>query len=149
MAAAYCHDLRRKFLEAYQRGEGSLETRAGRFGVSLGWAEKIGRALRQTGRMERPAGGKRGPASKVTPEIQESLRGWVKEQPDLTLEELQKRLQERLRLKISVSRLWLVLRDLDLRLKKSHSTPPSKTPQRANSGVAFGGQRRAKSIRHG
>jgi transposase len=149
MASAYSNDLRRKFLEAYQRGEGSLETLAGRFGVSLGWAEKIWRRLRESGKMERPAGGKRGPASKVTPEIQKHLQDWVKQQPDLTLEELRGQLKQQLRLRISVSRLWMVLRDLDLRLKKSHSMPPSKTLQRANSGVAYGGQRRARSIRTG
>ena len=49
MASAYSDDLRRKFFGAYQRGDGSLAVLAGRFGVSLGWAEKLMRTLRQTG----------------------------------------------------------------------------------------------------
>ena len=59
MASAYSDDLRRKFVEAYQRGDGSLVVLAGRFGVSLGWAEKVMRTLRNTGRTgvnaDRPA----------------------------------------------------------------------------------------------
>jgi len=105
-------------LEAYQRGDGRLNALAGRFGVSRGWAEKIWRALRQTGRMERPAGAPRGPASKVTPAVQEQLRGWVKQQPDLTLLELQRRLDQDLHLKVSMGRLWTVLGKMGLRLKK-------------------------------
>jgi transposase len=147
MASPYSDDLRRKFLEAYQRGDGSLPALAGRFGVSLGWAEKIWRTMRRTGRMERPPGSKRGPASKVTADVQERLRGWVKEQPDLTLEELRKRLARQVRLPISVSRLWTVLAEMGLRLKKSRSTPPSKTLLRANSSAAYGAQKRATSIR--
>jgi transposase len=49
--------------------------------------------------------------------VQERLRGWVKEQPDLTLEELQKELAQQLRLPISISRLWTVLAE------KSRRTP--------------------------
>ncbi len=55
MASAYSDDLRRKFFEAYQRGDGSLAVVAGRFGVSVSWAEKLMRTLRQTGRVERPS----------------------------------------------------------------------------------------------
>ena len=51
MASAYSDDLRRKFFEAYQRGDGSLAVVAGRFGVSVSWAEKLMRTLRQTGRV--------------------------------------------------------------------------------------------------
>ena len=149
MASPYSDDLRRKFLEAYQRGDGSLSSLAGRFGVSLGWAEKIWRTMRQTGLMERPQGSKRGPVSKVTPEVQARLRGWVQEQPDLTLEELRKRLAQQVRLPISVSRLWTVLAEMGLRLKKSRSTPPNKTALRASSSAAYGAQRRARSIRRG
>jgi transposase len=50
MASAYSDDLRRKFFEAYQRDDGSLAVLAERFSVSLRWAEKLMRILRQTGR---------------------------------------------------------------------------------------------------
>jgi len=41
MARAYSDDLRRKFAEAYERGDGSLSMLAARFGVSVEWAEKL------------------------------------------------------------------------------------------------------------
>jgi hypothetical protein len=41
MAKAYSDDLRRKLLEAHDRGEGSLRVLAKRFGVSVPWAWKI------------------------------------------------------------------------------------------------------------
>lgn len=147
MASPYSDDLRRKFSEAYQRGDGSLPVLAGRFGVSLGWAEKVMRTLRQTGHIERPAGGKRGPTSKLTPELRERVRGWIQAQPDLTLAELQQRLWKQQGVEISLSRLWTVLGEMGLRLKKSHSTPPSRIPPQPASSAASGGRKRARSTR--
>ena len=149
MATAYSDDLRRKFLEAYQRGEGSLEVLAGRFGVSLGWARKIWGSLKQTGRMERAPGGKRGPARKLTPEREQELREWIRQQPDLTLAELQTRLAQQRRLTISISRLWTVIQEMGLRLKKSRSTPPSRTPKKAASGGTSGRSGPVRSMRRG
>lgn len=149
MASAYSDDLRRKFFEAYQRGDGSLAVLAGRFGVSLGWAEKLMRALRRTGGVERPTGGKRGPASKLTPELRERMAAWIQTQPDLTLAELQLRLWEDHDLEVSLSRLWTVLGEMGLHLKKSHSTPPSRTRKPPVSSAVSGAKRRARSIRRG
>ncbi len=83
MASPYSDDLRRKLLKAHQRGAGSLSQLAQRFDVSLAWAKKISATLRSTGKMERPPGGRRGPASKMTAEVQEDLRNWIGKQPDL------------------------------------------------------------------
>jgi transposase len=131
MASPYSDDLRRKLLKAHRGGAGSLSQLAQRFDVSLAWAKKISATLRSTGKMERPAGGRRGPASKVTAEVQEDLRNWIGKQPDLTLAELQARLWKQRNLEVSVGRLWMALRDMGLRLKKSRSTPPSRTPKPA------------------
>jgi hypothetical protein len=49
------------------------------------------RTLRRTGSVERPAGSKRGPASKLTPQLRERMGAWIEAQPDLTLAELQLR----------------------------------------------------------
>lgn len=130
MAIAYSDDLRRKLLEAHQRQEGSLVQLAKRFSVSVGWAFKISASWKRTGEMERPAGRRRGPVSKITAEIEADLKTWIAEQPDLTLAEMQVRLYARRKLEISISRLWTVLKNLGLRLKKSRSTPPSRTPTR-------------------
>ena len=147
MASAYSDDLRRKLVEAYQRGDGSLEVLAGRFGVSLGWAEKVMRSLRQSGRIERPQGGKRGPVSKLTEERRQQLGRWIESRPDLTLIELQIKLWEQYRLEVSLSRLWTVLREMELTLKKSPSMPPSRTPSRSVALGSTGWRRRAGSIR--
>lgn len=149
MASAYSDDLRRKFFEAYQRGDGSLAVLAGRFGVSLGWAEKLMRALRRTGSVERAPGGKRGPASKLTPELRERMSAWIQTQPDLTLAELQLRLWEDHDLEVSLSRLWTVLGEMGLHLKKSHSTQPSRTRKPPVSSAVSGATKRARSIRRG
>ena len=147
MASAYSDDLRRKFFEAYQRGDGSLAVLAGRFGVSLGWAEKLMRTVRQTGQVERPVGRPRGPVSKLTPQLREHLRAWVQTQPDLTLAELQLRLWEEYELEVSLSRVWMVLGEMGLHLKKSPSTPPNKILRRPASSAASGGSKPARSRR--
>ena len=147
MAKAYSDDLRRKLLEAYQEGEGSLEQLATRFRVSTGWAQKIWASLKRTGKMEKPPGGPRGPRSKLTPEVREQLRAWITRQPDLTLAELQQKLLDRHQIYSSLSRLWEVLGAMGLRLKKSLSTPPSRIQSKAKSGAAAGGKRSSGSIR--
>ncbi|HEY6252783.1 MAG TPA: hypothetical protein VI685_22730, partial [Candidatus Angelobacter sp.] len=60
--------------------------------VSHGWALKISSQLYRTGKMERAPGRRRGPASKITAEIQQELKDWIQKQADLTLAELQLRL---------------------------------------------------------
>ena len=148
MAKAYSDDLRRKLLEAHQQGDESLEELAERFCVSVGWAKKISAMFGKTGRMERPRPGPRGPRSKMTPKVQEHLRWLVATHADLTLAEMQQRLGTELRLSVSLSRLWTVLHQMGLRLKKSRSTPPNKIPKRPAGGASFGTTRRGGSIRH-
>ena len=140
MAKAYSNDLRRKLLEAHDRGEGSLRELAERFGVSSPYAWKISAQRKRTGQVERVEQ-RHGPESKVTEAVEEQLRTWVRLQPDLTLVEFQERLWETARLPVSVPRLWQVLRRMQLRLKKSHSTPRNKTPRRISSGGRRGGRR--------
>ena len=148
MAKPYSDDLRRKLLEAHQQGEDSLEEIAERFCVSIGWAKKVSAMFRKTGRAERPASGPRGPRSKITPEVQQHLRWLVATQSDLALAEIQQRLKTEMRLPVSQSRLWTVLHQMGLRLKKSRSTLPSKIAKRPASGASFGITRRGGSIRH-
>ena len=140
MAKAYSNDLRRKLLEAYDRGEGSLRELAERFGVSSPYAWKISAQRKRSGQVERVEQ-RHGPESKVTSAVEQQLRAWVRQQPDLTLVEIQERLWETERLPVSVPRVWQVLRRMKLRLKKSHSTPRNKTPRKI-SGVGQRGGRR-------
>src|ERR1019366_1544790 len=135
MAKTYSNDLRRKLLEAYDRGEGSLRELAERFGVSSPYAWKISAQRKRTGQVER-AEQRHGPESKVTPGVEQQLRSWVRQQPDLTLAEIQERLWETARLPVSLARLWQVLRRLELRVKKN--APHPKTGQPGKSAAAGG-----------
>ena len=125
MARPYANDLRRKFLQAYEQGQGTLGELAEQFGVSEGWAKKISATRTRTGQIERPAW-RRGPVSRVTAAVQRWLREQIRRQPDLTLTELQEQLHAAQGVRLSIGRLWLALRQMGLRLKKSHSTPKSK-----------------------
>jgi transposase len=142
MATTYSDDLRRKLLEAYERNEGSLAELADRFSVSQGWAKKISAQRTRTGKRERQPGRLRGLASKITPELRQQLAEWIEAQSNLALAELQLRLWENCQVEVSVSRLWTVLQEMGMRLKKSQFTPPSKTPKPGASAGRLGGSRR-------
>ena len=132
MARPYANDLRRKFLQAYEQGKGTLGELAEQFGVSEGWAKKISATYTRTGTLERTAW-RRGPVSRVTAAVQTWLREQIRQQPDLTLMELQEQLQAAQGVRLSIGRLWMALRQMGLRLKKSHSTPRNKKPRKRGS----------------
>ena len=140
MARAYSNDLRRKLLEAHEQGQGTLEELAEEFRVSLGFAKKISAALRRTGRMERTEQ-RHGRINQVTPLVQEWLRGVLRQQPDVTWGELRLRLREQMQVTLSIPRLWVVLRQMKLPLKKSRSMPRSRTRRKTSSAAKLGGRR--------
>jgi len=109
-------------LQAYEKGQGTLAELAERFGVSLGWAKKVSAAYTRTGQTDLPEW-RRGPASRVTAAVQDWIRKQIRQQPDVTLRELQQQLEAAQGLRLSIGRLWLALRQLGLWLKKRHSTP--------------------------
>lgn len=137
MAAPHSNDLRRSFLHAVKRGKGTLAQLADEFGVSLGWAKKTSATYTRTGETDRQPW-RRGPVSKVTPAMEEWLRAQIRKQPDLTLQQLQEQLQQATGLKLSVGRLWLALKSMGLRLKKSHSVPKNKIPPKHTSNAKVG-----------
>lgn len=133
MAKVYSDDLRRRILQAYEQKEGSEAELARRFCVSVGYVKKIRGQLRRSGKMERILH-QPGRKPKFSEPIRQHLRGWLKQQPDLTLRELQERLRTQVPLQVSLPSLWVVLRKIGLRLKKSHSTRKSRTRQPTGSG---------------
>ena len=139
MARPYANDLRRKFLQAYEQGKGTLGELAEQFGVSEGWAKKVSATRTRTKQIERPPW-RRGPASRVTAAVQRWLKEQIRQQPDLTLRELQEQLQAAQGVRLSIGRLWLALREMGLRLKKSHSTPRNKKPRKRSSVGKRGGK---------
>jgi transposase len=134
MAKAYGDDLRRKFLTAYENGDGTLEELAEDFRVSLGWAKKISAAHTRTGVMERRVH-RPGRKAVVGEEQRKHLLAWIASEPDLTLAQLQLRLDQQAGVAVSQVAIWRWLKRLGLRLKKSHSTPRSETPKRTLSGA--------------
>ena len=140
MARAYSNDLRRKFLQAYDKGKGTLGELAERFQVSVGWAKKISARRTRTGEIDRLPW-RRGRVSRVTAVVEEWIRQQVRRQPDLTLRELQQQLEEAQGLRLSIGRWWRVLRQMGLRLKKSRSTPKNKTRRKGGSVAKRGGKR--------
>src|SRR5215472_7500862 len=86
MPRAYSNDLRGKFLQAYEEGEGTLEELAEQFRVSLSWAKKISARRSRTGEVDAPVW-RHGPVSRVTPAVQEWIRRQIRAQPDVTLQE--------------------------------------------------------------
>jgi transposase len=139
MARPYANDLRRKFLQAYEQGQGTLGELAEQFGVSEGWAKKISATRTRTGQIDRPPW-RRGPVSRVTAAVQTWLKEQIRQQPDLTLMELQEQLQASQGVRLSIGRMWLALRQMGLRLKKSRSTPRNKTPRKRSSAGKRGGK---------
>jgi len=140
-------DLRRKLLFAYDQGEGTLEELAGRFLVSQGWAKKISAARNRSGQAERVPH-KPGRKPRVGAEQQKLVITWVASQPDLTLIEIKAKLQTEAGITLGVPRVWRLLRKLNLRLKKSRSTPPSAIPKPTKSGAKSSSQRSARSSRN-
>ena len=140
MARAYSNDLRRKILEAYGPGSASLAELAKRFSVSHGYTKKIREQQLRTGQMERVAQRHEGNC-RATEEVRAQLREMVRQQPDVTLAELQRRLYESSRVQFSVSGLWRVLRRMKLRFKKNRSGLKNKTRRKPNSAVRHGGNR--------
>lgn len=89
--SAYSHDLRQRVLDAVERGEGSLRQIARRFVVSLSFVVRLLQTHRRTGSIApKPHRGGHPPA--LGPEDMERLRELVRQQPDVTLEELRQRL---------------------------------------------------------
>ena len=135
MAKAYSDDLRRRLLEAHDRGEGSWQELARRFAVSVPWAWKISSQRRRTGQMERVEQ-RHGSPSRATAEVEARLRRLLREQPDRTLVELQQGLGDAEGVHFSIQHLWRLLRRMSLPLKKV--TPRAGTGHAGKPGAARG-----------
>ena len=128
MGRPYGDDLRRKYLHAYDQGEGTHESLAGRFSVSVAWAKKISAQRNRTGQAERVP---YHPGRKLAVgiEMHPQVKSWFAAQPDLTLVEVQQKLKSEAGISLSLPQIWHLLKKLKLRLKKSRSTLPSAIPR--------------------
>ncbi|HVO60804.1 MAG TPA: hypothetical protein VMT53_07700, partial [Terriglobales bacterium] len=133
MPEPYSNDLRRKFVEVYERGGASRKQPAQRFRVSESWAKKLSTRRSKTGQIEMRSW-QHGPKSRMTA----AMRAWMREQmgrqPELTLQQLQQRLAQEHRLQLSVGWIWVLLRRWGLRHKKNRCAPKSATRRPTGSG---------------
>ena len=83
----------------------------------------------------------------MTGEVAAYVRAQVALQADLTLAELQQRRLAERAVRFSIGRLWKLLRWLDLRLKKSRSTPPSATRKPTAGGARSSSKKSARPRR--
>ena len=118
MSQPYPDSLRCALLLAFESGEGTLEELAEDFRVSYGYAKKIRQQHLRSGQMQRRVREYR-PKSPLHEERRKKLLQWIGEQPDLTLVELQERLQQEYDLRLSLTAIWRWLKRLGLRLKKN------------------------------
>jgi transposase len=119
---AYSLDLRRKIVEAYLGGQGSMEQMANQFNVARSFVQKLVKRYQDEGTLEpKPRGGNVAP--KLGPEHWPVVQELVAADNDATLEELCERLEQRTGVRISVSVLCRLLQKLELPRKKSRSTP--------------------------
>jgi len=118
MAKSFSDDLCCRILDAYERKEGSRQELARRFGVGFEYVRKIRRQLRRSGQKMRVQQSRHGRLSRFTEVVKERLRGWLREQADLTEMELRERLASSGVL-ASKSRVGQVLRQMGERRKKT------------------------------
>lgn len=118
---AYQQKLRDLVLDAYEQ---KLPTKqiALRFKVSRSWCRRVRQRLRERN-LRGVIQQKHGPDPKLDRADRQRLAKLVEKTPDATLAEL----QEQLSLPVSISTIHRALRDIKLTLKKSPSTPPSRT----------------------
>jgi transposase len=126
MGAAYSVDLRRKVIQACERGTASQAEVARFFGVSLSFVEKLLRLHRRTGALE-PDRKRAGRPAQIDADACTHVQRWLQEQNDLTLAELADRLQAQCGLCVSLSCVWRLMQRLHMRRKKRHFMPANGT----------------------
>jgi transposase len=120
MPAAYSVDLRQRIIAAYEAKEGSQRQLAKRFKVSLSFVRDLVRHYREQETVQpKPHGG--GAAAKIGVEEQALIASWIKQQPDLPLRELCERLEKERSIRVGISTMWRVLKQMNLSVKKNSS----------------------------
>ena len=120
----YSQDLRDKIIAALETDEYSQTEVAEIFGVSLSFVQKLIRRWRKTGsNAARPHGGG---VKRVLEAYQQQLRTEVKNQPDISLNELCEKIKQSSGVFVSLSQISRELKLLQLPRKKSRSTTVSE-----------------------
>ncbi|MEO1211371.1 MAG: transposase [Cyanobacteria bacterium J06638_20] len=114
---AYSLDLRRKIVDLYERGEGSIRQLATRFAVSPDCVRRLLKQHRETGSLApKPHAG--GPKPTLQAEHHVVLRALVAADNDATLADLAPRLAEQTSVQVSPSTISRPLKALNITRKK-------------------------------
>lgn len=127
MPVPYSEDLRRKVIQACERGTQSQREIAELFSVSQSFVESVWRHYRCSGGEFVPHRRRAGRHARLDEGCHVRLRAWLEEQPDLTLKELAGRLHAAAGIMVSEPTMCRVLRQLGLRRKKRPYMPRSGT----------------------
>lgn len=127
MGAPYSDDLRRKVIQACERKRESQRAIAELFSVSISFVESVWQHYRQSGGEVVPPRRRAGRHARLDAASRTRLRGWLEEQPDLTLQELIDRLQAATGIAVSEPTMCRVLQQLGMRRKKRPYMPRSGT----------------------
>ena len=124
---AYSQDLRDRVLRALERGEGPTDI-ARRFEVSRVWVYQVrDRFAREGDRESLRQGGYR--VSRIA-HLEDTIRGWLAVEVDLTLAELSERLAQR-GIAIKVPALWHQLNKWKLSFKENPTRQRARARGRA------------------
>jgi transposase len=116
----YSLDLRERVLALYAEGLKTGKV-ASTLKVSTAWARRIKQKHKAGESIEAKQIG--GSKPKLDEAARQKLASFVAEQPDATLAELQKRVEQELKISISIAALAQTLLAMKLTLKKSRSKP--------------------------
>lgn len=124
---AYSRDWRDRVLGALERGERPADI-ASRYEVSRVWVYQVRNRFRQTGqRGSLPMGGHR--RSRIAG-MEQTIRGWIRAEPDLTLAEMGERLAGN-EIEIKVPALWHQLDKWKLSFKKNPARQRARARRRS------------------
>ena len=130
---AYPIEFRRAVAEAYDGCGSSIEV-AEQFRCSEAWVRRLMQRRRETGSLD-PLPAKLPDNNKLDGQDLAKLQKLIADTPDMTLAELAAALGG----KASVPTVWRATRRLNLSLKKSPSTPPSRTAPTSRRRATRGG----------
>lgn len=142
--ATFSLDLRTRILAAYDAGEGTRETVAARFRVSLGMVKKLLQQRRRTGDLA-ARHHYSGRKALIVGTHRRQMRALLERQPDLTLAEL----RSAAALACSLPAIHYALQKMGLTYKKRHSGRASRTARTSPGRAGRGGGAKAASTRRG
>lgn len=133
MPASLSMDLRERIVAAYGQEGASCRVVATRFGVSPGTVSKLVRQSRTEGCLK-PRYERCGRKRLIRDKTEEALKKHVRDHPDATLQER----KEALGLTCTIKTVWVSLKRLNARFKKSHSERQSRIEKMSLSNALTG-----------